>query len=165
MGRDKAEIAYHGMPESERVAKLLATVCMEVHESIAFGSEPAPGLLVDLEADLGPIAGLRAAFAYRSDVAWLVLACDMPRFSKEAMDQLLSARSPGQAATAFVATDGEPHPLAAIYEPAVAAIVGEAASPRSLLKQVDAALVRAADPQWLCSVDSPADANDFLGSP
>ena len=66
----------------------------------------------------GPIAGISAAFASSADVAWLVIACDLPFLDAQTLDTLLLARDPGFDATAFRSShDGLPEPLCAIYEP------------------------------------------------
>jgi len=167
MGRDKAEIAYHdGQPEAERMFELLGTVCERVFFSVAFGAPEQENAIADSAPDQGPIGGLRAAAQCHPDAAWLVVACDMPRFGAAALAELMAARgeatSDGQdhagvaaiVATAFVAGDGRPHPLAAIYEPAAQAAFDEA-SPRRVLERISTHLVRPSEVHWLDSFDTP----------
>jgi len=72
--------------------------------------------------DGGPIIGIRSAMAAFPDVAWLVVACDLPFLSDQALEQLLAERDPTLMATAFRSThDGLPEPLCALWEPACAA--------------------------------------------
>ena len=79
-------------------------------------------MIVDSVAGEGPIVGIRSALAALPDVAWLVLACDLPFLSDAALAQLLRERDPTRFATAYrSAHDGLPEPLCAIWEPAAAA--------------------------------------------
>ena len=76
---------------------------------------------MDSVAGEGPIVGIRSALAANPNVAWLVLACDLPFLSDAALSQLLRERDPAAVATAYRSThDGLPEPLCAIWEPAAA---------------------------------------------
>ena len=58
------------------------------------------------------------------DVAWLVLACDLPFVDEHVLSNLLAHRSPDRVATCYRSThDRLPEPLCAIYEPASAVMV------------------------------------------
>jgi len=64
----------------------------------------------------GPLAGIVAAFHFRPQASWLVLACDMPLLSEAALDWLLAAREPGDwAVMPRLAEDARPQPLFAWY--------------------------------------------------
>lgn len=52
--------------------------------------------LEDVEGGMGPLAGVLSAFRWLPDVSWVVLACDMPLVSEEALRWLLSGRRPGR---------------------------------------------------------------------
>jgi len=176
MGRDKAALVYHERPEAERMFGLLATVCERSYYSVAFGTPDQENAIPDLEPDQGPVAGLRAAAQHFPDAAWLVVACDMPRFDAAALAELVAARetrlagsapSDSLAATAFIAGDGRPHPLAAIYEPAAQAAFEEG-SPRRVLERIaenqeSAQFIPPTDPAWLESFDTPEQSAAFDG--
>lgn len=49
----------------------------------------------DIPGVAGPLSGVVAASRRQPQVSWLLVACDMPRISKEAVDWLLSGRCPG----------------------------------------------------------------------
>ena len=49
-------------------------------------------LIVDSVAGEGPIVGIRSALAAHPDVAWLVLACDLPFLGDAALAHLLAMR-------------------------------------------------------------------------
>jgi molybdopterin-guanine dinucleotide biosynthesis protein A len=74
--------------------------------------------IIDAGDVQGPIAGISAALHEHPDVAWLVLACDLPLLDAHTLDSLLAQRDITREATAFKSShDGLPEPLCAIYEP------------------------------------------------
>lgn len=132
MGIDKGDLDYHGVSQRQHVANLLAAVCEAVFISCRPDQVPRiePGLncLLDPAPDLGPIGGVLAAFPHRPDAAWLVVACDLPGLDAEAIATLAAARGPGWDAVAFLASDGGPEPMAALWEPAMGPRVHAAVS-------------------------------------
>ncbi|MEM1326724.1 MAG: NTP transferase domain-containing protein [Bacteroidota bacterium] len=121
MGIDKGQINYHGVPQREYIGGLLQQVgCAKVYWSLAETPEqstPFP-VLIDTFADVGPIAGLYAAFAHHPNVAWLVVACDFPLLGMETLHFLLHHRRSDLDATAFKNEHHDfPEPLLTIYEP------------------------------------------------
>lgn len=129
MGRDKALLDFHGKPQAEVAAEMLAPFVEEVFLSCRpdqYAPELFPGItrLHDLEDGLGPLGGILAAFARHPDAAWLVVACDLPLLTPAVLDQLVRARAPERAFTAFTsAYDGLPEPLCTVYEPASLPII------------------------------------------
>ncbi|MEZ4985560.1 MAG: NTP transferase domain-containing protein [Saprospiraceae bacterium] len=104
MGIDKGSIAYRGqLPQREYVAQLMRTACKEVFYSIRPGQENAPdGLCIeDTFAGLGPYGAILSAFREYPDVAWLVIACDLPFLDENTLQQLTANRSFSSVATAF----------------------------------------------------------------
>lgn len=70
----------------------------------------APGLS-------GPLAGVLSAMRWHPRASWLVVACDMPDITKEALDWLLAGRRPGVWGTVpRVGQDGLVAPLFAHYD-------------------------------------------------
>ncbi len=51
--------------------------------------------LPDVPEARGPLTGILAAMRWQPSVSWLLLACDMPHISSEALNWLLSCRQPG----------------------------------------------------------------------
>ncbi len=49
----------------------------------------------DIPGVAGPLSGVLAASRRQPQVSWLLVACDMPHISKEAVDWLLGGRCPG----------------------------------------------------------------------
>jgi molybdopterin-guanine dinucleotide biosynthesis protein A len=99
--------------------------------------------------------------AAHPDVAWLVIACDLPFLSDAALDQLLKERDPAVLATAFRSThDGLPEPLCAIWEPAAAAALAEYQTgggrcPRKFLRTYPASLIEPHDARALDNINTP----------
>ncbi len=123
MKRDKAAIEYRGQSQLHRAFALAARHVPAVFISVraAQARDPARAKypqIVDSVPGEGPIVGIRSGLAQRADVAWLVLACDLPFLNDAALEQLLAERDPASSATAYrSAHDGLPEPLCAIWEP------------------------------------------------
>ncbi len=122
MGTDKGLIEYHGVPQREYLYDLLSEVCEETF--ISLREEQQAELpsrmqtIVDLNEFKGPYNGLLSAHKKYPDVAWLVLACDLPLMDLEALKELIAARNPKREATAFALEENPlPEPLCAIWEP------------------------------------------------
>jgi molybdopterin converting factor small subunit len=102
-----------------------------------------------------------AAQAKYPEVAWLVLACDLPFLDDGTLTTLIAARQPQRLATAFRSShDVLPEPLCAIYEPASReAILAHAASgkncPRKFLINSDVHLLDEPNPHALDNVNTP----------
>lgn len=122
MGKDKATMEYHGMPQALWTCKLLDGVCDEVYVSARPGQDAGTGdafpVLEDKEEGGGPMVGILAAMAHRPDAAWLIVACDLPLLDEATLKDLVAKRDAAKHATAYRSShDGLPEPLCAIYEP------------------------------------------------
>ena len=124
MRRDKAAIEYRpGETQLDAAMKLLEGRVARAFVSVRADQAEDPlrahhARIVDRGPFEGPIAGISAAFDEHPDVAWLVLACDLPFLDARTLDTLLAARNPASEAIAFrSAHDGLPEPLCALYEP------------------------------------------------
>lgn len=74
--------------------------------------------IADLPEVAGPLTGILAAMRWQSDCCWLLIACDMPNITKEAVEWLLDSRSPDSHGTVpRLAVGGFVEPLLALYEP------------------------------------------------
>ena len=122
MGTDKGLIEYHGVPQREYLYNLLSQVCEDTFISLREdqGAElpAAMKTIVDLNEFKGPYNGLLSAHKKYPDVAWLVLACDLPLMDLDALKELISQRDSAKEATAFALKENPlPEPLCAIWEP------------------------------------------------
>ena len=175
MQRDKATLLYRGKSQLERAFELVARYLPEVYVSVRSSQAADPSrlrypLIVDSVPGEGPIVGIRSALAARADVAWLVLACDLPFLSEAALSQLLAERDPAASATAFRSThDGLPEPLCAIWEPKSAAELAayqaaDGRCPRKFLMRHGAKIIDPRDRRALDNVNTPDEYRDALRS-
>lgn len=175
MQRDKASLQYRGKSQLERAFELAAGYLPEVYVSVRASQAADPTrlrypLIVDSVPGEGPIVGIRSALAARPDVAWLVLACDLPFLSETALSQLLAERDPAASATAFRSThDGLPEPLCAIWEPRSAAELAayqaaDGRCPRKFLIRHGAKVLEPRDRRALDNVNTPDEYRDALRS-
>jgi molybdopterin-guanine dinucleotide biosynthesis protein A len=166
MQRDKAALSYHGRTQLDWAMGLIQPLVSRAFVSVRPDQIADPvraryAQIVDMREDLGPIAGILAAQAAHPDVAWLVLACDLPFLDAATLEHLLWARQPQRIATAYRSShDGLPEPLCAIYEPAsrtaIAAYVASGKQcPRKFLIQSDAQLLEEPNPRALDNVNTP----------
>jgi molybdopterin-guanine dinucleotide biosynthesis protein A len=127
-------------------------------------------LIVDSVEGEGPIVGIRSALAAHPEAAWMVLACDLPFLTDQALTQLLTERDASQLATAFrSAHDGLPEPLCAVWEPASApALLAYQAAggqcPRKFLMRHAVRLLEARDRRALDNINTPEEYAQALGT-
>ena len=121
MGKDKDRIVYHGTPQSIYLYRLLDNLCPKTYLSIrAEQSEQYReyNAVVDENIYPGPFNGLLSAHNENPDVAWLVIACDLPLINTDTLQLLINERDKSKMATALATQKtGLPEPLAAIWEP------------------------------------------------
>jgi molybdopterin-guanine dinucleotide biosynthesis protein A len=123
MQRDKAQLTYAGQPQLMRAWHLLESVTERAFVSVRAEQRDDPlraGLphIVDRYDAIGPAAGILSAQESYPDVAWLVIACDLPLLDKGVLQALIDARDVRCDATAFISRfDDLPEPLCALWEP------------------------------------------------
>jgi molybdopterin-guanine dinucleotide biosynthesis protein A len=162
MGEDKGLIQYYGMPQREYLAGLLQPLCQEVFTSCrAEQADEVLNPLPDTIEGLGPFGGLLSAFRRYPDVAWLVIACDLPLLDEETIMDLIQHRNTSKIATAFNSpTEGFPEPLIAIWEPRSYPVMLQFLAqgyscPRKVLINSEVQLLDAGAPQALRNVNTP----------
>lgn len=174
MGRDKALMERNGETQLAHAVRVLEgslnEVFVSVREDQAGDAERARfPVIVDQYDDLGPIAGILSALQAAPDVAWLVVACDLPNLDRETIRYLLEHRSPTDPVTAFrSSSDGLPEPLCAIYEPESLQLVQDFVSeglkcPRKLLIRSNIRLLEQPNPAALDNVNTPEDLARAMG--
>ncbi len=122
MGTDKGLIAYHGIPQRDYLYQLLEKICNKTFMSIRKEQETEVSstfnTIVDEDVFKGPFNGILSAYKKYPDVAWLVLACDLPLIDEKSLRELIKARKGRAEATAFALKENPlPEPLCAIWEP------------------------------------------------
>jgi len=131
MGTPKHLLRAGGRTFLERV---VAAVEPRVSRVVVLGAGEVPESyqrltrLPDPPELAGPLAGILAAMRWKSDVAWLIAACDMPLVTAGAIKWLLGQRAPGRVAILPRASDRGVEPLLAVYEPQARRILEEVAA-------------------------------------
>jgi molybdopterin-guanine dinucleotide biosynthesis protein A len=123
LGRDKGSLIYHGVPQVRWALDLLGDLCARAFVSVRPEQARQPlyralPLIEDVRQSAGPATGLAAAMQRFPQVAWLVMAADMPLLTRSPLARLVAERAPALLATAYCHSDGTPEPLCAIWEPA-----------------------------------------------
>src|SRR6266702_1940764 len=95
MQRDKAVLTYHGRTQLEWAVSVLQPHAQRVFVSVRPDQTSDPvrarfDQIVDTHENLGPVAGIMAAQAKHHQVAWLVLACDLPFLDNATLTQLIA---------------------------------------------------------------------------
>ena len=175
MHRDKAALPYRGKSQLDRAFELASRHLSKVFVSVRASQTTDPTrahrpMIVDCIAGEGPIVGIRSALAAYPDVAWLVLACDLPFLSDAALSQLLRERHAHGLATAYrSAHDGLPEPLCAIWEPAAGPALASYQNdgghcPRKFLIRLAVPLLEPLDRRALDNVNTPEEYAEALAT-
>ena len=109
MGRDKASLPYHGGTLLDHIAEAVREATGNVTVIGGFRGIP------DKIPGLGPIGGLFTALTETTTDWNLVVACDMPGISAEALRMLLKRCEMSPSDCVAASMDGQPEPLCAIY--------------------------------------------------
>ncbi|KMQ90217.1 bifunctional molybdenum cofactor biosynthesis protein [Lasius niger] len=131
MGKDKAGLCYEGRPQLVRAMEFLSEFTDQQFLSLRKDQQSDPlrqnyAPIFDLEEVQGPNSGLLAAHRAHPEVAWLVLACDLPFADSKALAPLVKARAEWQGEVSEKPVvfswkspfNGKAEPLCAIWEPA-----------------------------------------------
>jgi len=98
MGRPKHLLKKRGRTWLENTVEVLQQVTEKV---VIAGKGEIPDklsdcpCLPDIPVVTGPLSGMLAAMRWSPDVAWIVIACDMPDITGDAINWLLENRAPG----------------------------------------------------------------------
>lgn len=122
MGSDKGLLKYHSVSHQEHLYNLLDQVCDKVYLSMRKEQEVDLkddfNVIVDQNEYRGPFNGILSAHKTHPEVAWLVLACDLPLIDLPSLKNLVTNRNPDNLATSFATKKtGLPEPLITIWEP------------------------------------------------
>lgn len=120
MGVDKSTIHYHGKSQLDYLYELLPQYCEETFVSVFDDENDLADkyrTVKDKFIGLGAYGGILSAFQKNPNVAWLVIAIDMPNINKNSLDYLLKKRNKKKVATAFLnPATNFPDPLFTIFE-------------------------------------------------
>ncbi|MET1259358.1 NTP transferase domain-containing protein [Flagellimonas sp. DF-77] len=168
MGTDKGRIRYHGKPQRQILfhlaSEFTAKVWYSVREEQRHEFDESAPLIIDTNRYKGPFNGILSAHLAHPEVAWLVMACDLPFLDKDALDKLIAHRKRASSATAYASkASGLPEPLISIWEPStlrkamVQLASGSNLGPRSFLIQENAYLVYPDSDKILYNANTPKD--------
>lgn len=163
MGRNKALLKYTaGKSQLERSVELLAEFCQKVfvsssHEVASAAKEYCKyEVIYDDRKQAGPVGGILSAMKMHPNVAFLVIAVDLPALTERVLDRLIKNRQPSSYATCYRSFNSDLlEPLCAIYEPQACAALQSMfemgmTCPRKMLQLLN-----------VCALDQ-LDARDFL---
>jgi molybdopterin-guanine dinucleotide biosynthesis protein A len=167
MGHNKEQIAWHGKEQKYYAADLLSQFCSEVYiscrqDQLQHIAEGYKGLS-DNFIGMGPTGGILTALRSDREVAWLVIACDLPLVDEPILKNLVENRNPEKIATTYKSPfDGLPEPLITIWEPDSYPILLEylgkgKTCPRKVLINTDCLILEPEQPQKLMNVNTPQD--------
>lgn len=173
MGEDKGKIQYHGIPQRDYLYQLLNTVCDQTFMSIRPEQKDnftnKVNVILDENTYRGPYNGLLSAYNTEPNVAWLVLACDLPLIDRKDLEQLILERNSNKMATAFATKESQlPEPLCAIWEPKALSDsvtylqAGNGTCPRKFLINSDVQLVFPENDAVLMNANSKEDYKSAL---
>jgi molybdenum cofactor guanylyltransferase len=161
MGEEKRLINYHGKTQEQYLFDLLSNYFSEVYVSINQNQTTDFPYIQDLDlAVKSPMVGIVSAFNHNLNVAWLVVACDMPFVDEKTIEFLLNHRNPEKFATAFENPEEHfPEPLLTIYEPKIFPKLQEAInqgkkSPMIVLQNLNVELLQNFDNQWVMNINT-----------
>jgi molybdopterin-guanine dinucleotide biosynthesis protein A len=124
-GTDKGLVPFRGRPMAghviERLAPQVGALAINANRNLeawrAFG---LPVFGDAIEGFAGPLAGLHAAMAHAT-TPWLVTApCDSPFLPADLVERLAGAAVAARARVAVARTGGQPHPVFALVDRALA---------------------------------------------
>ncbi len=171
MNKDKSQLKYHNKPQQQHAIELLENVCEEVFVSSrdeGQSSELAVPSIADKFIGLGPYGGILSAFMQEPNVAWLVIAVDLPFLDKATISNLVEHRNPSKLATCFIDPQNEfPEPLISIWEPRAYPRMLDFLSkgyscPRKVLINNNVEIITERNVQALTNVNTPEEFEEAL---
>jgi molybdopterin-guanine dinucleotide biosynthesis protein A len=119
MGTDKGTLNFYGKNQRDVAIEVLEKHNLKTYLSVREDQEIGmENKITDKFVGLGPFGAICSAFQENPDVAWLVLATDLPFVNDEVIKLLLKQRNPSKIATAIKGKNSQfPEPLITIWEP------------------------------------------------
>ncbi|WP_372744056.1 NTP transferase domain-containing protein [Lutibacter sp.] len=119
MGTDKGTLQFYGKNQRDVTIDLLEKHQLKTFLSVREEQEISiENKITDKFIGLGPFGAICSAFQENPDVAWLVLATDLPFVNDEVVQLLLKHRNPSKIATTIKGKNTQfPEPLITIWEP------------------------------------------------
>jgi molybdenum cofactor guanylyltransferase len=170
MGRPKALLPYHGTTLAEFVAERVRGATGSVAligDPLQFGHLGLP-VFADTIPGCGPAGGILTALQATATDWNLIVACDMPGISAEALGELLKhAERARTQCVAAAAPGGQPEPLCAVYHrrcaPAIAQAIGDKRLKMTELVNEIGFTAVALAPEVLVNVNTPSEWAEIEG--
>jgi len=163
MGKDKGMLQFFGKNQRDVAIELLEKHHLKTFLSVREDQEiEIENKITDKFVGLGPFGAICSAFQKNPDVAWLVIATDLPFVNDAVIEQLLKHRNPSKAATTIKGMDTKfPEPLITIWEPKSYPLLlnylGQGYScPRKVLINSDVEIVEI-DDSFIRNINTPED--------
>jgi len=125
MSEDKSKIQYNGDISQVRfLADITESIGLKTFVSRSYTEEneiyEGIPVIKDKITGMGPFGAIISSFIHNPNVAYLVLACDLPFINKDSLIKLIEARVASKFATSYQLQNQEfPEPLLSIYEPKI----------------------------------------------
>lgn len=161
MGTDKGLLDYFG--KSQRIYSLEMLEKLNLKTFLSVRKEQQleqKNIIEDKFIGLGPFGAICSAFQHNPNIAWLVLATDLPYADEKLIRQLMNKRDPSKVATAFKGKNKKfPEPLITIWEPKAYPIMLQflaqgISCPRKVLINSDVKIVEV-DDDFITNVNTP----------
>ncbi|SNR37228.1 Molybdopterin-guanine dinucleotide biosynthesis protein A [Lutibacter agarilyticus] len=119
MGTDKGQLNFYGKSQRDVAIELLEKNNLKTYLSVRKEQDVSTAhKITDKFIGLGPFGAICSAFQENPDVAWLVIATDLPFLTNEVIQLLLKHRNPSKVATTIKGKNKQfPEPLITIWEP------------------------------------------------
>lgn len=119
MGTDKGTLQFYGKNQRDVTIELLKKNHLKTYLSVREEQDISiENKITDKFIGLGPFGAICSAFQENPNVAWLVLATDLPFVNSEVIQLLLKNRNPSKIATTIKGKNAQfPEPLITIWEP------------------------------------------------
>ncbi len=169
LGQNKAALTFHGKcSQLDYTLAILDSFCSRIAIS---GREKQrserralldPPFVPDVAGVEGPMSGVIAGLRFARSHPVLAFACDMPLVDAPLVLKLLCQRNPKKEGSCFMAHDGRPEPMLAVYEPGSLNELERFSregmfSLRHYLEQANVEKIPCTSPQMLASVNTPDD--------
>ena len=166
MGTDKGTLQFYGKNQRDVTIELLEKHHLKTFLSVREEQEISiENKITDKFIGLGPFGAICSAFQEDPDVAWLVLATDLPFVNDEVIQLLLKHRNPSKIATTIKGKNTQfPEPLITIWEPkSYTVLLNYLAQgyscPRKVLINSDVEIVEI-DDKFIRNINTPEDFKD-----
>jgi molybdopterin-guanine dinucleotide biosynthesis protein A len=166
MGTDKGILQFYGKNQRDVTIELLEKHHLKTFLSVREEQEiSTENKITDKFIGLGPFGAICSAFQENPDVAWLVLATDLPFVNDEVIQLLLKHRNPSKIATTIKGESSQfPEPLITIWEPKSYPLLLNYLSqgyscPRKVLINSDVEIVKI-DESFIRNINTPDEFKD-----